>query len=211
MKLMKVTSVVMLLAMLSLAGSANAELLLNRSFDDLDGGTGNPTSASWGTWNWDPSGGSAGAAVLLDGAPDPANSGPAYAEIWAWAGGSGGFYQGGLAPVVGEVYELSIWARDQGWGDDKNLSVTLHVDDGSGMSLLVNEMLYSGAGLGDSDYHKFSVLTPAIPAGTIAAEFGFTFAGSGTFALDDASMAVPEPMTLGLLGLGGLFLRRRRA
>lgn len=207
MKLMKVTSVVMLLAMLSLAGSANAELLLNRSFDDLDGGTGNPTSASWGAWSW----GSGGAAALLDGAPDPAHSGPAYAEIWGWSGGSGGFYQG-VTPVVGEAYELSIWARDQGWGADKNLSFTLQVNDGAGWNLLVNELVYSGTGLGDSDYHKFSTITPIIPAGTVAAEFGFTFAGSGTFALDDASMAVvPEPMTLGLLGLGGLFLRRRRA
>ena len=206
MKMMKVTSVVMLLAMLSLAGSANAELLLNRSFDDLDGGTGNPTSASWGMWSW----GSAGAYAVLDGAPDPAHSGPAYTEIWGWAGGSGGFYQA-VTPVAGEAYELSIWAYDQGWGDDKNLSVTLHVDDGTGLSLLVNEMLYSGTGLG-AGYHQFSVITPVIPAGTIAGEFGITFAGSGTFALDDASMAVvPEPMTLGLLGLGGLFLRRRRA
>ena len=205
MKMMKVTTVIVLLAMLSLAGSAQAELLLNRSFDDLD--PVNPTSANWGAWSW----GSAGAAALLDGAPDPANSGPAYAEIWGYAGGSGGFYQG-VTPVVGEAYELSIWARDQGWGADKNLSITLQVNDGSGWSLLVNEMLYSGAGLGDSNYHKFSTITPIIPAGTVAAEFGFTFAGSGTFALDDASMAVvPEPMTLGLLGLGGLFLRRRRA
>ena len=206
MKLMKVTSVIVLLAMLSLAGSAQAELLLNRSFDSLDG-LGNPDQANWGAWSW----GSAGAAALLDGAPDPAHSGPAYAEIWGWAGGSGGFYQN-VVPVVGEAYELSIWARDQGWGDDKNLSITLQVNDGSGWTLLVNEMLYSGAGLGDSDYHQFSTITPVIPAGTVQAEFGFTFAGSGTFALDDASMAaVPEPMTLGLLGLGGLFLRRRRA
>ncbi len=36
------------------------------------------------------------------------------------------------------------------------------------------------------------------------------FAGGEVAGLDGFSMAIPEPMTMALLGLGGLFLRRRK-
>ena len=66
-----------------------------------------------------------------------------------------------------------------------------------------------------ADWTEETALTIAAPAGAVNIEHALVYswkgdAGDGVY-VDDVSMtAVPEPMTLGLLGLGALMIRRKR-
>jgi hypothetical protein len=89
-------------------------------------------------------------------------------------------------------------------GDSGATGVDISIDLGGGS--LANFMNV-GSGLGDNEYTTFNFAGG--PTGSIA---GFTLSGSG--AVDNISVAVPEPATLGVLGIGlvglGFAARRRR-
>ena len=63
------------------------------------------------------------------------------------------------------------------------------------------------------DWTEATALTIAAPAGAVEIEHAWVYSWKGDaddgVYIDDVSM-VPEPMTMGLLGLGALMIRRRR-
>jgi hypothetical protein len=90
-------------------------------------------------------------------------------------------------------------------------SVTAAVN-GDGIDVTVLGMNFSNSPVGDIYYYEFTVANDAVVNDTITISHT---AGSwnGAFpkaAADVVLTVVPEPMTIALLGLGGLFLRRRK-
>ncbi len=139
-----------------------------------------------------------------------AHSGDKYLRLQPWyvsPSYNPGVHQSVTGVIAGGDYEFSVWTKN-GVEDDTNVqtyNIEWHDAGGVISSHVVDIDVIS------TEWTLLDFGTFTAPEGAIAASFSITLDGynpSATY-IDDASM-VPEPVTLSLLGLGVLMLRRRR-
>lgn len=138
-------------------------------------------------------------------------------------GANFGFYSGGLTETVGQVsslifqegqtYTFSSWAT--GGGNDAGvISYEIGYDDGAGnfVQLAVNTYDLTGLGMWvDTGGVSYTVGSGGAEIGqNIWVRLGDGASGSSSDLWFDNLTLVPAPGALGLLGLGGLALSRRR-
>lgn len=207
-----------------LCGAARAELLLNGNFE-TNVGYGGGTADNWVETMVPPN--NDGSATGIE---QWANHGGNWgmAVYWWSNSGNGGFYQP-VAVTAGQAYEFSCWTLRDGGGqwlpDPENPegptiwvpntmtgTYTMKIDwldaDDALLGTTSQDITYT---MGTADWVQMTLDGTAL-AGCVKAHVGFDAAGvnnAGKF--DDASfVAVPEPVTMTILGLGSLFLARRR-
>lgn len=184
---------VMTVVVLAVSVSANAALVTNGGFENGGAMTG---------W-WTP----ADATIIIDNGPSAVGS---YAgRVAAGSDGALLYHPDKVAVTAGEEYTYSFdWKADTitaGW-------FWWHVRFFDASDGFTGEAI---SNIGDGNIQNtWQTLTGSIvaPAGSVKADFYFEDGNVGStgggLIVDNFSM-VPEPMTLSLLGLGGLMLRRR--
>jgi hypothetical protein len=190
-----------------LCGTAQAaNLLLNADFE-TNGGFGGTTADNWtetGPLYSDP----LQNAVGIEGW---ANHGGGWgvAFYW-WIGPESGIHQD-VAVTAGQEYEFKGWMLDDAaavttsvytmtieWYQGTNLLGSTSEDISSQLTNTWKELGLTGTALTGSDMARVIVSASGMVSGE-------------TLKFDDASfVAVPEPVTMTILGLGSLFLARRR-
>jgi hypothetical protein len=196
-----------------------ANLLLNSGFE-INGGYGGSAAANW-TETLD------GSATGVEGwANQGVDSAWGMAVYWWNNGGNGGFYQS-AAVTAGQVYDFKCFTLRDGGGqwlpDPENPggptiwvpntmtgTYTMKIDWLAGTTLLGTTSMDITYTMGTADWIQLT-LSGTAPTGADTANVGFDAAGvnnAGKF--DNASFDVPEPVTMTILGLGSLFLARRR-
>ena len=144
-------------------------------------------------------GGSAGGTLSMD--SGSINGTGAGMNIWSWAGSSAINMTGGSINMEGGAnLTFSPIAIDISGG-----SINLGREDGFALSGL-STIVVSSTGvinIADTDGSMVSYIQPLIDDTHISGAVSWN--GS-----DMTSIVVPEPITIALMGLGGLFLRRRK-
>ena len=186
---------VVLLAISLMAGSAMANLLAGNDpgFEDYGTVTTSVDLAGpqWTIWWGD---------VNL--APDPEGVTGNVLEIvgngtmWGWIGGGGSL-------VAGLEYSITLDARASTGALADNIAFNMQGSPAWEYQSIT----------GDDDWHQLTFTWDSIAENFATGDGSEAlFCLSGTdIMVDNLSMVVvPEPMTIGLLGFGGLFLRRRK-
>jgi len=193
-----------ILLILSVASISNANLISNGGFD---GSTGMYTADGWDTvWN---------AGVWAD---TGQNALKAWGDGAQW--GNGGANQLGFAMYAGTTVSLSVDILDPSaepmTGAEAHLALTFKDSGGNALNGTWGTAYVNvGSGTLTPDTWTNFSFSAVAPAGTVSVdlqlEFQGTSAGGGGGAVwfDNVGI-IPEPMTVALLGLGGLLLRRRK-
>ncbi len=221
---------IVLMAIVALAGFAQAELFVNGDFEaggwsggGSGSGAGGPSPWGWTTfppiYQQDSGGSDGGDWMQLDQSAAP------YTGTWNWAWS--GVWSTKIAVTPGLAMTVSGMAQHLtgdttlrafvSYEDAAGLRVDLNNDGisqvlGNGVQADYLKDRYMPTWVTDAGWDPFT-LDYSVPIGYSIAQLDFTFsveAAPGAVGIDQLSL-IPEPMTIGLLGLGGLFLRRRKA
>ena len=201
---------IVLLMLVALVATTQAELLLNGDFEGgVYGGTtwyytfGLTYTDVPNNWNMNYAGFSSGHTYFSTGGAD----GGGFIRLNDYSTGSWASLYQTVSVVGGEQYAFSVWTKsvsgDAPWGRI-NWDVGTDVSVGS-----------TGAVAG-STWASLDFGTHIAPAGATTATiyvgtWGNDVAGIDSVDYDNASFSlVPEPITISLLGLGALMLRRRK-
>ena len=194
--------VVLLLAVLAMAGYANANLLVNGNFEDP--GTGD-AATGWEVWSW-------GDGWANTEKADWGN-GTWHIAVGANGNGGGGYYQI-VDATAGVEYTLTVDSGADDWWLPTGYMVMFFLDDEGTELLQVSTNTVDPAVYGENydiahPWESYS-LSAIAPEGTtqIKVEFAANWA-TGSIGFDNAIL-VPEPATLTILGLASLLLRKRR-
>jgi hypothetical protein len=208
---MKKLMMVLCVSLLVLCGTANANLLLNPGFE-TSGQIPDPGNM-WGdgtALNWTKTG-----AVNREGWAN--HSGDWGNTFQWWQGASGSFYQE-VAVTAGTKYELSAWYLDDKatvtqsvytanieWYQGATLLGTTTLNLSPLLSNVWQQLSVSGTAPTNCDIARI------VFSGSNMYEFPVGSNGGEVLKVDDAAFdVIPEPVTVTLLGLGSLFLARRR-
>jgi len=123
-----------------------------------------------------------------------------------------------LIPVTaGTEYRFNAWIKsiDGAIADGTNLRLSWKDAAGNSVGGAWNGMSWYGVEV-DGNWSEYNAVTMEAPEGAVAVEHAWLYtwkagAKTGVYIGDVSMTAVPEPMTLCLLGLGGLMLRRKKA
>ncbi len=211
---------IILFVLLAFAVSAQANILTNGGFELDTNIDAFYWADDWNAWNW--AGGWSGWVnnnPLSDGFSAPsaftAYEDDAYGYAGGWGGNSAGITFDFTSPVVGQEYIASVMYSTEDWGGDNQAALRVKWWGDYGEVSNVYTIIDAAGPM--STWELFSVNVGAVPFGTTGGQFELEAGNNvaddgGTVLFDNASLSVvPEPMTIGLLGLGGLFLRRRKA
>jgi len=200
---------IVFIVVLALAGMAQAELMTaNRGFelgDTTDWLAYGAGSGINGWHNWKDT-----VTVINDGS---AYEGDYYCELAITESEYWGFnviWQGEATIISADPGNLtmSAWVRSPDVPDP-----ILKLEYWDGVAMISDSVTHNAITMDDT--WQFITADFVAPAGTtnVRAVIGWDLAGDvgGAFEVDyDAVSLVPEPMTIALLGLGGLLIRRRR-
>jgi len=200
--------------LMMMVGIAQANLLPNAGFED---GTGTlPDGWTGQSYN----GGDVATDILWMDDAAGAHSGDKYMKLLTNNGSEPYIWPIDLTPVTaGETYDFSVWAKStKGDADPPTRTEAFILFYASDQSTYFWEdsprwQLSPADVQWPTTWTKWDIGSWTAPAGAAYVDFNLvSWEGheSGTgLCYDDASI-VPEPLTISLLGLGGLMLRRRR-
>ncbi len=133
-------------------------------------------------------------------------------------GGEGAYNLSSYVIQSGDVFDVSLYAKRWNFGESPDVEITLFY--GSDASTNVIGSFNTGV-LTNTDHSGWTLFedaTIAATAGSVGQTLGVRVVGQGTgyTNFDEVSISViPEPATTaivtGLIGLGALFIRRRRS
>lgn len=209
------------MACMAMVSSVNAQNLIgDGSFETPQGAAGSEIGAlgaqgtPWSTFN----------AAFLENAntpsnPEPAEDGNQY--IKTFGGGSGAFQD--IAVTPGQTFNASAWGRlpstDHAAAGASQFGQLLIIfqdptDTTQVGSTLASTLVSFGQGGPDTpaDVWENGTLSGTVPAGVgfIRLQLNEGASAGGSVFFDNASLTVPEPMSLSLAGLAGLTMLRRR-
>ena len=189
--------VVVLLAILAMAGITNANLLTNGNFEDSANG--------WEVWCW----GDGWANIEQ---ADWGN-GTSHVSVGAQGNGGGGYYQV-VSATAGVEYTLTVSSGADDWWLPTGYMTIFFLDATGNELSQVSRNTVDPAAYGENydiehpwESYSLSALAPDDTA-QIKVEFAANWA-TGSVGFDNAVL-VPEPATIALLGLAGLMLRNKK-
>jgi len=198
--------VLILLALFAAAGIASAaNLLTNGDFALGSDGTTAPNNAAlaWSQYNSSSSGWNN---RETSGNPVPGD----YLIAIGNAGGYGAFAWQDVAGTAGGTYTLSADAALDNWWKNAGYLKLEFYDAGSTMIGFAESAHFAQSGYDTGLPWAHYSITGTAPAGTVTVRSMLGTWGEGGTARFDNAVLVPEPVTMIMLGLGALLIRRKK-